>query len=871
MALAPSTRLGPYEIIAPLGAGGMGEVYRARDPRMGREVAIKVSAERFSDRFDLEVRAVAALNHSNICQIYDVGPNYLVMELVEGTTLAERIQQGAIPLEEALGIAHQIGDALEAAHDKGIIHRDLKPANIKLKPDGGVKVLDFGLAKVAEQAAAAGSAEESPTVAMGGTITGQIMGTAAYMAPEQARGKTVDKRVDIWAFGVVLYEMLTGRRMFDGETISDVLAGVLTREPDLTRVPIKARRLLLCCLQKEPKRRLRDIADAWDLLDEAQPLSRGRGSARLSWATAGAATIVAIIALWAPWRKPADRPLMRLDVDLGPDVSLGSFAGANAILSPDGTRLVYVSGSRLFARRLDQLQATELPGTEGADAPFFSPDGQWVAYFTQGMLKKVPVEGGATVVLCNAPNGMGGSWGEDGTITAALNVIGGLSRVPANGGAPSPLTELDSARGEFTHRWPQVLPGGNAVLFTSHTRQVGGFDDASIVVMSLRSRRTKTLLRGGTYARYLRSGHLVHLNRATLFAAPFDLDALELRGTPAAIVNQVAYSDVSGGARFEVSQSGALVYEIGGAQRRAVRLEWLESDGKTRALALKPGDYGRPSVSPDGQRVAVDIANGSGEDVWVYDWRRDAMTRLTSDGKLNQFPIWSPDSRYIVFEDAGGLSWTRADGAGKPQPLLRTKGGPMPWSFAPDGKRLAYFELGAATAFHLWTVPIEKDDRGLRAGQPEVFLQTSADERHPSFSPDGRWLAYSSTESGGFQVYVRAFPDKGGKWQISTAGGVYPTWSRTQRELFFESPDNQIMVAGYAVQGDSFMADKPRLWSETRLANLGLFKNYDLAPDGRRIAALMPAEGADAHQPRNHVVFLMNFFDEVRRRVGQGK
>jgi serine/threonine-protein kinase len=882
MPISSGTRLGPYEILAPLGAGGMGEVYRALDPRMGRDVAIKVSAECFGDRFEREVRAVAALNHSNICQIYDVGPNYLVMELVEGPTLADRIKQDPIPLEEALAIARQIADALEAAHEKGIIHRDLKPGNIKITTEGVVKVLDFGLAKMAECAVAVQSPENSPTLTMQGTRAGVILGTAAYMAPEQACGKRVDKRADIWSFGVVLWEMLAGRRLFHGETISHTLAEVLRGEIDFARLPpttpTPVRDLLQRCLDRDLTTRLRDIGEARIAIQKylanpaaasAQPPAATRRSL-LAWALAGALALAVIVLSAILWRgtRPADRPRVRLNVDLGPDVSLDAFAGANAIISPDGTRLVYVSHDRLFTRRLDLSQAAELPGTEGADAPFFSPDGQWVAFFARSRLKKVLVGGGATIVLCNAPSGMGGSWGEDSAISAALNIDGGLSRIPADGGAASPLTELDRAHGEATHRWPQILPGGKAVLFTAHSQTVGEFDEASIQVMSLGNRHKKMLVRGGTFGRYLPSGHLLYVNRGTLFGVPFDLDSLEVRGAPTAILNEVAYSDITGGARFEVSQTGTLVYESGGAQGRSVSVQWLESGGKTRALIPKPGQYGRPSFSPDGQRLAMDIANGSGEDIWVYDLRRNAMARLTSSGTR---PIWSPDGRYIVFQDLEGLSWTRADGAGKPQPLLRTKSA-MAWSFAPGGNRLAYFELDPATAFHLWTVPIERDGAGLRAGQPEVFLQTSFDERHPAFSPDGRWLAYSSNESGGFQVYVRAFPDTGGKWQISSAGGLMPAWAHVGHQLFFESLDNRIMVAAYTVQGDSFIPDPPRAWSETRLANLGLFRSFDVAPDGRRIVALMPAEGGEAQQSRHHVVFLMNFFDELRRRVaGQTK
>src|SRR5712692_2143921 len=576
MHLAIGTTLGPYEILAPLGAGGMGEVYRARDPRMGREVAIKVSSERFNERFEREVRAVAALNHPNICALYDVGSNYLVMELVEGPALSERIKQGPVPIEEALGIARQIGAALEAADERNIVHRDLKPANIKVKADGVVKVLDFGLAKLGGTPTE--NANNSPTLSLAETQAGVILGTAAYMSPEQARGKPVDKRADIWAFGVVLYEMLTGRQLFQGDTISDTLAAVLRQEPEWDRVPAKVRRLLKSCLEKDPKRRLRDIGDAWRQFEEA-PEAEPATRSRLLWAAAGALAVLLAVALWAAWRatRPVEQklqPLVRLDVDLGPDVSLGSFAGADATLSPDGTRLVYVSQGRLFTRRLDQPNATELAGTQGASEPFFSPDGRWVAFFAQDKLKKISVEGGAAIALCDAPYFLGGSWGEDGNIIAALGTNTRLSRIPSAGGAPTPVTELES--GEATHRWPQILPGGKAVLFTA-SPTANAFDGADIDVMSLADHRKKTLERGGTFGRYLPSGHLIYVNRGTLFAVPFDLDRLEVRGTPSPVLNQVSYNATSGSAQLDFSQTGTLVYRSGGVAGGLVTVQWLDA------------------------------------------------------------------------------------------------------------------------------------------------------------------------------------------------------------------------------------------------------------------------------------------------------
>jgi hypothetical protein len=446
---------------------------------------------------------------------------------------------GLLPLDTALDYARQIADALEGAHEKNIIHRDLKPANIMITPAGVVKVLDFGLAAVA-QSSDPSNPTNSPTLTISPTRAGMILGTAAYMSPEQARGRTVDKRADIWAFGAVLYEMLTGHRLFEGETVSDTLAQVLTKEPDLTRVPMNVRRLLKKCLEKDPKKRLRDIGDAWELLGE--PAATTPPRSRLGWI---AAVVLAAIAVagWYRATRPVEqplKPLVRLKVDLGSDVllSLGTMLGPGVIISPDGTRLVYVSQNRLFTRRLDQPQPTELAGTEGANAPFFSPDGQWIAFFAPEHLKKVSVEGGAAVTLCDAPlSAGGGSWGEDGNIIAMLTApAGSLSRIPSSGGVPAPVTQL--AQGESVHRWPQVLPGSKAVLFTANGSAVN-FSSANIEVMSLANHRRKTLVRGGTFGRYSPSGHLLYLSRGTLFAVPFDLDTLEIRGTPVPVLEQV--------------------------------------------------------------------------------------------------------------------------------------------------------------------------------------------------------------------------------------------------------------------------------------------------------------------------------------------
>jgi serine/threonine-protein kinase len=853
----------------------MGEVYRARDPRMGRDVAIKVSAERFSDRFEREVHTVAALNYPNICQIYDVGPNYLVMELVEGQTLADRIKAGAIPFEEALTIARQIGDALEAAHEKGIVHRDLKPANIKIKPDGAVKVLDFGLAKMAEAAAAVGSPDESPTVAMGATRVGQILGTAAYMSPEQARGKSVDKRADIWAFGVVLYEMLSGRRLFEGETISDTLAGVLTKEPDWAVVPAKARRLLQRCLEKDPKRRLRDIGDAWAVLDERTEAP----AATIGWkwrATAWVLAVALVAALWALLRgtrgETTLQPLVRLDLDLGPDVSLGSTIGPAAVLSPDGTRLVFVSQaadrtSRLFTRRLDQPKAAPMPGTDGAYTPFFSPDGQWVGFFAQGKLKKIRIDDGAVFTLSDAYAARGGSWGEDGNIVAALDPQTPLSQIPAEGGKPAPITELRGEVGEFSHRWPQVLPGGRAVLFTASSRYAN-FADAAIAVVSLKDRRRKTVFEhGGMFPHYLPTGHLMYVAKGALFVVPFDLERLEVRGAPAKLLEEVPSTENLGFAQLDFSRSGALLY-LTGKIEGLTAIQWLDGSGNTASLEAGPTRYVAFRLSPDGNRVAAIVNEGASSKVWIYDWQRGRKWQVSKDLDAGGgSPVWSPDGQFVVFESPGGLFWTRSDGAGQPQLLTRSKSLQVPGSFSPNGTRLAYAELTPGGGAEIRTVSVENASGQLRAGEPETFLKTSTVSSFPVFSPDGRWLAYSSAEGGVYEVYVRAFPANGMQWQISNAGGVLPVWSRNGHELFYRTEDQRIMVVNYTAKGESFGAGKPRVWYGKPLASVGLATNFDLAPDGKRFLVLMPPEGAARRETQSHVILALNFFDEVRRRV----
>ena len=855
----------------------MGEVYRAKDTKLGRDVALKIlpaslttDAERVA-RFRREAQVLASLNHPHIAHIYGLddanGTQFLVLELVDGESLDRRIARGPIPVDEALAIAKEIAAALEAAHEKGIIHRDLKPANIALTKDGEVKVLDFGLAKAVETTGSFDLAN-SPTITSPAMMTGigTLLGTASYMSPEQARGKTVDKRADIWAFGCVLYEMLTGRRAFGGEDVAETTGAVIHKDPDWTRLPAATpaavRTILHRSLEKDARKRLRDISGASLLLEN--PVVENPRRRQLPWIAVGAMTIVVAITLTSQWirgRARVDpRPLVRLDVDLGSDVLLGSQYGTDVVISRDGNRLVWVSAGRLFTRRLDQSTAVDLGR---GSIPSLSPDGQWVAFGLGNKLYKVSVTGGATITL--AEGVLGASWGEDGRIVVAIN--GTLSIIPDAGGTPAPLTTLlesDPADGE--HAWPQILPGDRAVVFTVRPK-IGSFDDARIDVLSLRDGRRKTLLRGGTFGRYVADpngdGYLLYVNKGTLFAVRFDLDRLETSGAPLPLLEGVGYSSTNGSAQFDVSQTGTLVYRGGYAADTLVTLHWLDANGKAQLLPPKPAGYTQPRISPDGSLIALTVAGGGGQDLWVYDWRRDNMKRLTFAAAGFTFHTWSRDGRYLVFTEgfnSTGMFWTRADGVGGPRPLTQSKTGHVPVAFSPDGTRLIFMEYQTG----LFTAPVQNEEGGLRAGQPEMLLPMK--RGFADVSPDGRWLAYSTNESGTDEIEVRAIPDNGSKWSISNGGAVLPIWSPNGRELFYRTSDQRIMVVDYTVKGSVFVADKPRLWSDRRLAAI-VGRNLDIAPDGKRFIVTMPVDAPADQKALNHVTFLQNFSDEVRRRV----
>jgi len=921
MTLQPGATLGAYRITAQIGVGGMGEVYRASDARLGRDVAIKVlPTEWVADqdrmaRFHREAQVLASLNHPHIAAIYgfeeSTAAHALVMELVEGATLADRIlaSPNGLPIEEVLTIAQQITEALDYAHERGIVHRDLKPANIKITPDGQVKVLDFGLAKALDRGAAigdhgSGDRANSPTLSLAATAAGMILGTAAYMAPEQAKGKAVDRRADIWAFGVIVYEMLTGRLAFVGETASETMAFVMTREPEWSALPAttpeRLKDVLRRCFVKDPRSRARDIGDLRITIEEiasGEPLlvggqpgptpaaTRTRLERVLPWAIAFASLVAAGMALWAPWSSvPQPSPTVRLNVNLGDDaVFLSNInSPANLAMSPDGAILALVAGknvdsARIYVRRLDALQSTPLAGTEGARNPFFSPDGQWIGFFDAAKLKKIAVTGGAVVTIADAPNNRGGTWTEDGSIVFSPSPLSALMRVADGGGTPHPLTKL--ANGEFAHRWPQILPGGRAVIFTVALGATGA-GVGRVVAQRLPDGETKVVQPDGFFARYLPTGfgsptrsdrgggHLVYMSGSTMFAAPFDSETLEWLGVKVPVLDGVLSLPGPMAAPVAVSNTGALVYVPGGSQRQLRQMVWLDRDGKVSPLPAVPAIFNDPRVSPDGRRIAVSIFAGASADVWIYEWARDAMSRLTFDLLNEQDPLWLDASHVVYHLQTPGVQGRQmlsqpADGTGEAKRLVEGLS-TIAMSWHPSGKLIAAHDSSRPTNPDLFILPLTGDARsGWRAGPPVTFLSTPFNESEPAFSPDGRWLAYQSNETGRFEVYVRSFPGPGGRWQVSTAGGEMPTWSPTGKELLFRV-DQQVMVVEYsAAQQGSFNVSAPRRWSETRLTDLGSnVRNFDVHPDGRRVLAVISPQGEAA---RPEMVYMSNFFEELRR------
>jgi len=791
MHLSTGDRLGPYEILAAIGAGGMGEVYRARDTRLGRDVAIKVSAAQFSERFEREARAVAALNHPNICTLYDVGPNYLVMEYVEGVE-----PKGPLPLDKALGYAKQIANALDAAHEKGIVHRDLKPANVKIKPEGTVKVLDFGLAKVAEPRPEERATDPS-TLTIGATQMGMILGTAAYMSPEQARGESVDKRADIWAFGVVLYEMLTGQRLFEGKTVSDTLAAVLIREPDLSAVDAKARRLLRRCLEKDSAKRLRGIGDAMELVEDGLPTFSPRKSQQswLAWSMAAATMLIAAALAFEHFRETLpQQQTARFEIAAPEKSTLYNFE-----LSPDGRYMAMVAGQagkiQLWVRPIDTLEARVLPDTENATLPFWSPDSAYIGFATaDGKLKKIAMSGGPAQTLCNAFTFRGGTWNRDGVIVFSSD--GSLRRVAAGGGPP---TLLMKSNGAENYRSPEFLPGGRNFLYTA----TGGTKEADgVYVGSLDGKTPVHLLADLTNAFYMPldrggMGYLLFKREDTLMAQLFDPSRLRFSGDVFPVAEQVGDAGTGYRAAASVSGNGTLAYGPGvfGEGRQLV---WVNRGGRSLGTVGRPGAINFEALSRDEKRGAFGLVDVSGNsDIWVYEFARGSTTRFSFGPVYNGEPTWSPDGTRIIFKSSAQVGGTFGDiyqkltgGAGKEELILRVGHNLRIQDWSRNGKLLVYVPdiSDPKTSADIWLLPLEAERK------PVPYLATKFRETNGQLSPDGKWMAYRSDESGQDQVYVQPVPATGAKFQISTTGGGRPRWRRDGKELFYTSADGKLMA-----------------------------------------------------------------------------
>jgi serine/threonine-protein kinase len=841
-----------YRITEKLGQGGMGEVYQAKDQKLGRDVAIKVLPEEFAKdtdrvaRFQREAKLLASLNHPNIAAIHGLeesgGTNFLILELVQGEALANRLKRGPIPVEESLKLALQIAEALEAAHEKGVIHRDLKPANIKVTPDGTVKVLDFGLAK-----AFAGEQEEanpanSPTLSDAATQQGVILGTAAYMSPEQAKAKPVDKRADIWAFGVVLFEMLTGRQLFKGETVSETLAAVLMREPEFSTLPQnlhpRIRFLLERCLEKQAKNRCHDIsdvrvdiqkvlADPSGVSGQSVATREGRTRLRLMlpW-VAAAIVLTGIIVGVAVWKlkPPEPRQVVRFDCQL-----------------PEG----------------QQLTAKLIPGTEGnQELPFFSPDGQWIGYFSpsDGKLKKISINGGAPVVLCSVTGLAGATWQKDNTVVFG-QLPNEVKRISANGGNPESLTKLETG---YFIVLSQILPDGKSVLYTSFES-----GQERILVQSLIAGRPKELL-AGIGARFLPTGHMVYVLNDNVLAVPFDPDRLEVIGGTVPVVESV--SDCA------FSDSGTMAYIPNAAPgtpyiRRT--LVWVDREGKEEPIGAGPDSYLNPRISPDGKRIALSTQNQGNQDIWIWDLVRKNLTRLTFDTADEVGPLWTPDGKRIAFfsirGEKVGVHWKAADGTGKDEFL---GGGHYPASWSDHGRTMVLMEWDIeALSYGIGTLSIE-GDRKLR-----MVLKEKYHEAQPRISPDGRWMAYTSNESGLNQVYVRPFPEvEGGRWQVSTSGGDSPLWSPDGRELFFRNGD--AVVAASAKTDPAFSVETPKMLFRGTYVNAVLayddwdFATWDVSPDGKQFLMMKETGAAATGGGRTRKInVVLNWFEELKQRV----
>ncbi len=910
---SPGTSLaGRYEIIKELGRGGMGEVYLAEDTNLKRQVAIKVLPQPFAldqerlARFEREARVLASLNHPNIATIYGLersdGRQLLVMELVEGETLAELLKKGPLPVEEALDVCRQIAEGLESAHDNGIIHRDLKPANIKITPDRKIKILDFGLAKAYQEEPGAIDLSKSPTLTDQMTQPGAILGTAAYMSPEQARSRPVDRRADIWAFGCVLYECLTGEMAIQGETFSDTLAHILKGDLDWSKLPSTTpstiKILLRRCLQKDSHKRLHDIADVRIELDEAitLPAEEVPVARRLSFGwiiTVGASMLLVGVLigfiLWKSSRStPTPSPVASV-IKVEPEHSLHGDrqkelfdlpTQTTMTISKDGSFMVYDAIKdddpkalpQLFLRRIDKLNVEPIPGTELGVSPFLSPDERWIGFLAHDLklgkarLKKVPIEGGVPQDLCAVP-GFGACWTDNDMIILSFRPSSGLFSISAAGGTPEVLTEPNREIGEYSHRLPFPLPHGKGVLFTIMRSQ---YDiEPQVAILENASRNWRVLLEDAAHAKYVPTGHIVFLRKGNLMAVAFDLDTLKVIGQPVRIVPDVMHMlnannhyYNTGTGQYSISDSGSLVYATGGIiPDPQNQLVWVDKNGVEEPIGSFKGPIITPRLSPDGRKIVYSTA-GTKRDIWIYDIERDSPSRLVADGNSRR-PLWTPDGKRILFTwesliPPPYIYLQPADGSAEREQLITYHSKLWPGSVSPDGELLAFTGIKDRD----WDILIYS----FRDKNITPFLETDYFEGFPEFSPDGRWLAYVSEKSGEYEVYVRSSAGTGGVWKISHQGGTAPIWARNGKQIFYRNDDKaQVWVVDIQTESD-FYAGPPRLlFEKPGYHSSNPIREYDLSLDGKRF--LMVKNEVRESRPVTEMILIQNWFEELKRRV----